>query len=45
MKHGDRWTIVILVVLVVVLAAISIRSVVSEQRRVNQKEQLRDGRE
>ena len=45
MKHSDRWTNAVLVVLVAVLAAICIGSVVHEQQRENNLQQQRDGRD
>ena len=45
MKRSDTWTNILLGVLVAVLAAICISSVVHEQRKVHQTEQMRNGRD
>ncbi len=45
MKRNDKWTNAFLILLVVVLAAICIRSVVHEQQKINNKQELRDGRD
>lgn len=44
MKRSDKWTNLILVVLIAVLAAICIGSVVHEQQRANKRQVIRDGR-
>ena len=44
MKRSDKWTNLILVVLVAVLAAICIGSVVHEQQREDKRQELKDGR-
>ena len=45
MKRSDTWTNMLLVVLVAVLAAICVSSIVNEQRKVHQTEQLKNGRD